>query len=239
VAESPAIARTAPLAPMQRMAAGHLARSFRESVPVTLHGEADAETLVALRARLNREPARAGRARITLTHLLVKAVAQTLRAHEGLNATLVGHEVRYFADINIGVALALADGNLVVPVLRNVDCKSLNEVAGALQALEERAAAGKLALADVQGATFTVSNGGAVPAVRWTTPIIPLGQAAILGVGALHEAALARNGEIIARRMLPTSLTFDHRFVNGVPAARFLEDLHDLIAEAHRLETGT
>ncbi len=88
-----------------------------------------------------------------------------------------------------------------------------------------------IALADVQGATFTVSNGGMVPSARWTTPIIPLGQAAILGIGALHEAAVARNGEIVARRVLPTSLTFDHRFVNGVPAARFLDDLHNLIAE--------
>ena len=231
MAESPAIARTAPLAPMQRIAAGHLSRSLRESVPVTLHGEADAEALVALRARLNTDPTRAGRPRITYTHLIVKSVAQTLRAHEGLNATLDGREVRYYADINIGVALALADGNLVVPVIRNVDCKSMDEIAGAMQALEERAAAGKLALADVQGATFTVSNGGMVPSARWTTPIIPLGQAAILGIGALHEAAVARNGEIVARRVLPTSLTFDHRFVNGVPAARFLDDLHNLIAE--------
>lgn len=223
---------------MQRIAAGHLARSARESVPVSLHGEADAEALVALRRRLNADPARAGRPRISYTHLIVKAVAQTLRAHEGLNATLEGREVRYYADINIGVALALADGNLVVPVIRNVDCKSVSEIAAAAQALEERAAAGKLRLEDVQGATFTVTNGGMVPSVRWTTPIIPLGQAAILGIGALYEAAVAREGEVVARRVLPTSLTFDHRFVNGLPAARFLENLHKLIAEARRIELG-
>jgi pyruvate dehydrogenase E2 component (dihydrolipoamide acetyltransferase) len=216
---------------MQRQAAAHLARSLRESVPVTIHGEADAEALVALRARLNSDPARAGRPRITFTHLIVKAVAQALRAHEGLNATLAGNEVRYYADINIGVALALRDGNLVVPVVRNVDCKPLADIAAELQTLEERAATGRLALEDVQGATFTVSNGGMVPSARWTTPIIPLGQAAILGVGALHAAAVVRDGDIVARQVLPTSLTFDHRFVNGVPAARFLDDLHKLIAE--------
>lgn len=238
MASSPAVARTAPLAAMQRMAAEHLARSARESVPVTLHGSADAEALMALRTRLNAEPARAGRARIAFTHLIVKAVAQALRAHEGLNATLEGREVRYYADINIGIALALADGNLVVPVIRNVDCKSVDEIAAAAQVLGERAAAGKLALADVQGATFTVSNGGQVPSVRWTTPIIPLGQAAILGIGALHEAAVARQGEVVARHVLPTSLTFDHRFVNGMPAARFLDDLHNLLAEARRIELG-
>jgi pyruvate dehydrogenase E2 component (dihydrolipoamide acetyltransferase) len=223
---------------MQRIAAEHLARSAREAVPVSLHGEADAEALVALRKRLNADPARAGRPRVTITHLVVKAVAQTLRAHEALNATLQGREVRYYADINIGVALALADGNLVVPVVRNVDCKSLEELAAALLALEERAAAGRLQLGDVQGGTFTVSNGGMVPSARWSTPIIPLGQAAILGIGALHEAAVAREREIVVRRLLPTSLTFDHRFVNGLPAARFVEDLHNLIADASRIELG-
>jgi pyruvate dehydrogenase E2 component (dihydrolipoamide acetyltransferase) len=238
VADSPAIARSAPLAPMQRMAAEHLARSLRESVPVTLHGAADAEALVALRARLNADPARAGRPRITYTHLVVKAVAQALRAHAGLNATLEGREVRYYADINIGVALALPDGNLVVPVIRNADASSVEAIALALGRLEERAAAGKLQLPDVQGATFTVSNGGMVPSARWTTPIIPLGQAAILGLGAVHEAAVAREGKVAVRRVLPTSLTFDHRFVNGIPAARFLDDLHALIADAQRIELG-
>jgi pyruvate dehydrogenase E2 component (dihydrolipoamide acetyltransferase) len=239
VAEHPAIARTAPLAPMQRIAAEHLARSLRECVPVTLHGEADAEALAALRARLNADPARAGRPLITYTHLIVKAAAQALRAHPGLNASLAGHEVRYYADIHIGLALALPDGNLVVPVIRNADSKTVDEVAAEAQALEERAVAGKLALAHVQGATFTVSNGGMVPSARWTTPIIPLGQAAILGVGALHEAAVVREGKVVARRVLPTSLTFDHRFVNGVPAARFVDDLHSLLADARRIELGT
>jgi pyruvate dehydrogenase E2 component (dihydrolipoamide acetyltransferase) len=238
VAESPTIARSAPLAPMQRMAAEHLARSQRESVPVTLHGAADAEALVALRARLNADPARAGRPRISFTHLIVKAVAQTLRAHAGLNATLDGREVRYYADINIGVALALPDGNLVVPVVRGADHSPVDAVASALEQLEARAAAGKLQLPDVQGATFTVSNGGMVPSARWTTPIIPFGQAAILGLGALHEAAVARDGKVVARRMLPTSLTFDHRYVNGMPAARFVDDLHNLIADAQRIELG-
>lgn len=234
----PAIARTAPLAAMQRMTAEHLARSLRESVPVSLHGEADAEALVALRARLNADPARAARPRITYTHLIVKAVAQTLRAHQGLNASLDGRQVRYYADINVGLALALADGNLLVPVIRNVDCLSVDELAAAVQALEERAAAGRLQLADVQGATFTVSNGGMVPSARWTTPIIPLGQAGILGIGALHEAAVARDGKAVVRRVLPTSLTFDHRFVNGVPASLFVEDLHNLLADARRIELG-
>ncbi|MCG3188639.1 MAG: Dihydrolipoyllysine-residue succinyltransferase component of 2-oxoglutarate dehydrogenase complex [Burkholderiaceae bacterium] len=87
----------------------------------------------------------------------------------------------------------------------------------------------------MQGATFTVSNGGALAAVRWTAPIIPLGQAAILALGAIHEAAVAQGGAVVVRRVLPTSLSFDHRFVNGVPAARFLDEIHQLIAEPGRI----
>lgn len=233
---APAAARTVPLAPMQRIAAEHLARCQRESVPVTLHGVVDAEALLALRQRLNAE--RPGGPRITLTHLVVKAVAQALRAHEGLNATLQGRDVLLHGAVHIGIAQALPDGHLIVPVLHDADQRSIDDLAAVAQALAERAAAGRLQLAEVQGATFTVSNGGQVPSVRWTTPIIPLGQAAILGLGALHEAPVARDGAVVVRRQLPTSLSFDHRFVNGVPAARFLDEVHQLIADPQRLRLG-
>lgn len=219
--------RSVALPPMQRIAAQHLARSLRESVPVTLHGQADAEALLALRARLA-APGQ-GEPRIGLTHLIVRAAALALRRHEGLNASLAGNELRLHADIHVGIAQALADGQLIVPVLRHADRGTLAELAAQARALGARAAAGKLDLHDVQGATFTVSNGGVVPSVRWTTPIIPLGQAAILGVGALHQAVVAHAGAAVVRWVLPTSLSFDHRFVNGVPAARFLDDLHRLI----------
>ncbi len=205
---------------------------------MTLHGEVDAEALAGLRAHLNSNPARTGLPRITYTHLIVKAVAQALRAHGGLNAALEGRDVHYFADVNIGVALSLSDGNLIVPVIPHADRSSLDAIAAVLERLESSAAAGKLRPADVQGATFTVSNGGMVPSARWTTPIIPHKQAAILAIGAVHEAVAVRDGTVVATRMLPTSLTFDHRFVNGVPAARFLDDFHGLIARAGRIDLG-
>ena len=165
----------------------------------------------------------------------MRAAALALRRHAGLNATLAGNELQLHDGIHIGIAQSLADGALVVPVLRHADRGAIDELAAAAQALAGRAAAGSLRLEDVQGATFTVSNGGIVPSVRWTTPIIPLGQAAILAIGALHEAVVAREGAAVVRRVLPTSLSFDHRFVNGVPAARFLEDVHRLIEDAQAL----
>lgn len=232
-----AIARTVALGAMQQLAAHHLARSLRESVPVTIMGEADVEALAELRESLNAARPQGSR-RITWNHLIVKAVAQALVAHPGLNATLVGREVRHYADVNIGVALALPDGNLIVPVIRNADRKSLAEVGAEAEDLGERARAGKLGLKDVQGGTFTVSNGGMIASVRWTTPVINGAQAAILGLGAIRQAAVVRDGALAVRRVLPTSLTFDHRFVNGIPASRFIETLHDLLAAPDQIDLG-
>lgn len=226
-------ARTVTLPPMQRLAAEHLARSQRESVPVTLHGVVEVDALLALRERL--VAAHAAGPRITLTHLLAKALAQALRAHPGLNATLQGERVLLHEGVHLGIAQALPDGALVVPVLRDAERLAIDALAAAAHDLAARALSGKLRLADVQGATFTVSNGGALAAARWTTPIIPLGQAAILALGAIHEAPVAHGGAVVVRRVLPTSLSFDHRFVNGVPAARFLDDVHQLIAEPARI----
>lgn len=230
-------ARTVTLPPMQRLAAEHLGRSLRQSVPVTIHGLVDAEALLALRAQLVAE--RPQGPRITLTHLVVMAVAQALRRHEGLNATLNGRELTLHGTVHAGIAQALPDDTLVVTVVRDADRLDVDTLAATAHALAARAAAGRLALEDVQGATFTVSNGGALPSVRWTTPIIPLGQAAILGLGAVHEAPAVHDGAVVVRRLLPTSLSFDHRFVNGVPAARFLDEVHQLIAQPQRIQLGT
>jgi len=231
--------RAAPLPPMQRMAAAHLAESHRETAPVTLFGEIDAEPIEALRARLNRERSADDPGRISLTHLLIKACAQALRAHPEMNVGLVDDQRLEWAEINIGVALATAKGDLIVPVLRRVDRKPLAEIAVALADLEARGRTGKLKLSEVKGGTFTLSNPGMVKSARWTTPIIHRPQCAILGVGAIRDAAVVRNGQVVAGRVLPTSLTFDHRLVNGVPASLFVDTLHDLIGTPDRLDLGT
>ena len=229
------IAEVVPLGPMQRMAAQHLSQSHLETAPVTLLGEAEVDGLVALRQALN-----AGRKetdpRISYTHLILKILALVLGRHPRLNSALVERELHVFADINIGMALSLPDGNLIVPVIRHVDRKPLDEVALEAAELAARGTAGKLGLDDVRGGTFTLTNAGMVPSARWTTPIIALPQAAILGLGAVRQAAVVRNGEVVAGNVLPLSLTFDHRLVNGLPASEFLDDLGRLLAEPPEAE---
>lgn len=232
------VTRAAPLPPMQRMAAAHLAESHRETAPVTLLGDVDAEPIEALRARLNRDLPSGSPNRISLTHLLVKACAQALRAHPDVNVGFVDGQRLEWSEINVGVALSTPKGDLIVPVLRRADTKPLSAIVAELADLETRGRAGKLTLAEVKGGTFTLSNAGMVKSARWTTPIIHRPQCAILGIGAIRDAAVVRNGQVVAGRMLPTSLTFDHRLVNGVPASLFVDALHDLIAAPDRLELG-
>lgn len=231
-------ARIAPLPPMQRMAAQHLAESHRETAPVTLLGEIEAEALSTLGKTLNAGRSADDPRRVSLTHLLIKATAQALRAHPTLNVGFIDGKLHEWRDVNLGVALAMPNGNLIVPVLRHADRKPLAEIVAELAGLEARGRAGKLALADVKGGTFTLSNAGMVKSARWTTPIIHSPQCAILGIGAIREAAVVRDGVVVAGRVLPTSLTFDHRLVNGVPASLFMDTLHGLVAEASRIDLG-
>ncbi|MCP5370839.1 MAG: 2-oxo acid dehydrogenase subunit E2 [Hyphomicrobiales bacterium] len=217
-----------PLGPMQRMAAAHLARRHAETAAVTLFGEAEADGLVALKARLDG---------VTYTALVLKAVAQTLRRHPHLNAALEDDAAQVYDEINIGLALALADGNLVVPVLRRADTRPVAEVAAWIAAAEDRPG-GKFTRDELSGGTFTLTNAGMIPSTRFTTPIIPARQAAILGLGALRRAPVVRDGQVTAGWLLPTSLTFDHRLLNGVPASRFVDDLHGLLARPDDIDLG-
>jgi len=230
-----AMTRIAPLGPMQRMAAQHLADSHRETAPVTLFGDVDASSLLALRRNLNQDRPEGSANRVSITHLLIKVVAQALRAHPALNVGFIDGQLHEWQDFNIGVALAMPKGELIVPVIRHADGKSLDAIIADLSALETRARAGKLALADVKGGTFTLSNAGMVKSARWTTPIIHRPQCAILGAGAIREAAVIKDGRVEPGIVLPLSLTFDHRLVNGLPASLFLDSVYDLIADASRI----
>lgn len=229
-------ARVSRLGAMQRIAAERLSRSHLETAPVTLLGEAECDALVALREEINAGRAEDGR--FSFTHLLVKLLAQALREHPQMNCALIEGALHVFEAVNIGVALALPDGNLVVPVVKDADRKPLSEVARELRDLEARGAAGKLALADVSGGTFTLTNAGMVPGARWTTPIVLIPQCAILGTGARRTAPVVRGERIEAAWVMPTSLTFDHRAVNGVPASRFVETVHARLGAPERVDFG-
>ena len=233
-----AAVRGARLGPMQRIAAAHLLKSHLETAPITLLGEVEVDALVTLRETLNLDAHGEHGLRTSLTALLVKITAQALREHPALNATFVDGNLHLASAVHVGVAMSIPGDNLVVPVIRNADQLTLAEVSIALADLGQRAMEGRLVLDDVRGATFTLTNPGGLRTARWSTPIVALPQCAILGVGALARRAVVREERIVPAWVLPTSLTVDHRVVNGVPAQRFVDTLHALLSEPSKVQLG-
>jgi len=204
--------------------------SAAAAVHVTAMEKADALALQQLRQR--EQPVAAGRAiRLTWLPFIVKALTLVLERYPLLNSTLDQEqgEIILHRQINIGFAVDTPDG-LLVPVLRNVRRLSILELAAALQQLAKRARDRQIAPAELKGGTFTVTNYGALGGI-WGTPIINPPEAAILGVGRIEEVPVVRNGQLVARPVVPLSLTFDHRIIDGGTAHRFLNGLVDHIED--------
>ena len=164
--------------------------------------------------------------------MLIHAAARALMRHPRVNSRLDGAEIVAAANANVGVAVALEEG-LIVPVVRGAERKSLREIAVESRALGEKARAGHLKLEDVGGGTFTITNLGTW-GIDAFTPILNIGETAILGVGRIIEKPAIYRGEISRRAMMWLSLTFDHRIVDGAPAAEFLRDVIDIFNYGER-----
>ena len=221
--EAPPAARVIPFTGMRRAIAERMTESLQTMAQVTITTEADVTGLVEFVDRLKT------RADISYTAVLVKAVAAALKQHPILNSTLVGDEIRLLDEINIGVGVALDEG-LIVPVIRNADRLSLAEIDRELKRLAAAARAGTLTVDEVTGSTFTISNLG-MYGVDAFTPIINPPEVAILGVGRITEKPAVYRGQVAVRSLMTLSLTFDHRVVDGAPAAAFLQTLAGMLAQ--------
>ena len=209
-----------PVSPMRQLIAERMVASGRTAAPVTLTTEADATELVAWRQQARLLAKGSGRPAPAYNDLLVKLVAGALREHPRLNAVWTESRIVLADQVNIGLAVDSENG-LVVPVLRGADGKGLEELAAESRRLVKAAQDRSLIPADVRGATFTITNLGSY-GIDAFTPIIDLPQCAILGVGRIVEKPAVYGGQVVPRQMVALSLTFDHRIVDGVPAARFL-----------------
>jgi len=225
--KAPPVRRAIPFVGMRQMIAERMTESLRTMAQVTITTEVDATELVRLREQLKAE------FDLTYTDLVVKAAAKALREHPLLNATLVGDEIQLLEEVHIGVAVALEEG-LIVPVVRDADKKTLQEIAQETRRLAEGAREGTLTVDEVTGSTFTVTNLG-MYGVDTFTPIINPPEAAILGVGRIVEKPAMHEGQIVKRALMQLSLTFDHRIVDGAPAAKFLRTVKGLLESPYRL----
>lgn len=219
-----------PLTGMRRVIADRMQASLQNSAQLTLHTEADVTDLAARRQAFRADEA-GNRVRVTTSDLILKACAEALRRHWRANAAIVGNEIHYLEDIDIGFAVALEDG-LIVPIVRHADRKSIVEIARETADLAGRARSGRLKPDEVSGGTFTVSVLGMVDAF---TPIINPPESAILGVGRIVEKPAVHMGTIEIRSLMALSLTIDHRVIDGEPGARLLRRIRQYLEAPDRL----
>jgi pyruvate dehydrogenase E2 component (dihydrolipoamide acetyltransferase) len=223
------------LSRVRALTAERMATSAREAARVTLFLEADFTETVRFREQLQPEFARRGTPKLPWDAVIARAAALALVEHPGVGAQWTDDGLRPLpATIDVGVAVAQEPEGLVVPVLRNAGERSLRELAADLLDLVVRARAGRLAPAEMQGGTLTLTNLGAYR-VDGFTPIINPPEAAILGVGRIAPKAVVEAGEIVARTMCTLSLSFDHRVVDGAPAAAYLARLAELLERPYAL----
>lgn len=208
---------------MRKIVAERMAESATTAPHVTLTSEVDMTRAIELRTQLLPKVERVTGFRLSHTETILKVVASTLKKHPLVNATLEGDTISMHHDVHIGLAVAVPNG-LMVPVVKHADKKGLSELTTACKTLATKARNGELSTDDLTGGTFTVSNLG-MYAVDSFTPIINLPQAAILGVGRIQEKPVGVDGSIQLRPMMTLSLSFDHRVIDGAPAAEFLTDL--------------
>lgn len=221
-----------PLDPARRTIARRLSESLQNAVPVTLTREVDATALCALRAQLL-ELWPPGAPRLSFTDLFVAMAACALLRHPQLNGTFDGEQVADGPPVDVALAVDTPRG-LVAPVLRTCETRALPWLAAERTRLVERALANRLAPADLADGSFTLSNLGPL-AIDAFTPVLNPPQIAILGVGRMRPVPALEAGQLVTRQALVLSLTFDHRVVDGAPAARFLAEVADLIAAPQRI----
>jgi pyruvate dehydrogenase E2 component (dihydrolipoamide acetyltransferase) len=223
-------ARHEPIGLLRRVVAEHMGASVHTGAAVTLTTKADATELVRLRNAMKA----AGSIQPVPSYnvLLAVLVARALVMHPLLNASLNGEEILYWETVNVGIAVDTERG-LVVPVLWDVASKSMGQLSVEAEDLLGRAAAGKAQPDELSGGTFTITNLGSMD-VDFFTPIINPPQCAVLGLGRLNKEFMAgENDEPIVRTMLPLSLTFDHRLVDGGPAAHFLKQVKQFVEQPY------
>jgi pyruvate dehydrogenase E2 component (dihydrolipoamide acetyltransferase) len=206
-----------PLTGIKKTTAERVSLSFRTAPHSTVIMEVDMSNAAKIRSQKQ----------LSYTALLVKAVANTLKKHPLVNSTLEDEKIKVYEDINVGVAVATEHG-LVVPVIHNADSKSLEEIASALKDLAIKAREGRLTKEEVTGGTFTLTNLGMFD-VDLFMPIINPPEAAILAAGRVLDKPIVEDKEIVIKPTIQLSLAYDHRIIDGAPAAQFLKEIKTIM----------
>ena len=225
-----------PMTRMRARIAERLMQSKNSIAMLTSFNEVNLSKVMQMRKELGEQFEKANGIKLGFMSFFAKAAANALQKHPIINASVDGNDIIYhgYADISIAVA---TDKGLVTPVLRNVERMSFADIEQGIATFAKKARDGKLGLEDLQGGTFTITNGGTFGSLM-STPIVNPPQSAILGMHAIKERAIVENGQVIAAPMMYIALSYDHRIIDGKDAVLFLVDIKNQLENPHRMLLG-
>ncbi|WP_433597544.1 dihydrolipoamide acetyltransferase family protein [Nocardia sp. CA-135953] len=224
-----------PLSTIQQVSAKRLTESKQQAPHIYLTSAIDVTDLLAFRVEINRTLEQAGKTKVSVNDLLVKAVATALRTDPAVNVSIADDKLLRHRGIHLGIAVATPAG-LLVPVVRDADRKSVSEIATETRDKAERARDRKLRADEMSGGTFTISNLGMFGIEQFTAVINPP-ESAILAVGAAKDELRLDDSQVVTRSILRVTLSADHRAIDGATAARFLQQLTELLEHPLRIIT--
>ncbi|MEA5444209.1 2-oxoglutarate dehydrogenase complex dihydrolipoyllysine-residue succinyltransferase [Gammaproteobacteria bacterium AB-CW1] len=225
--------RRVPMSRMRARIAERMVESQSNAAMLTSFNEVDLTEVMALRKRYKESFEKEHGVRLGFMSFFVKAAVEALKKHPIINASVEGKDVIYHDYWDIGIAVS-SDKGLVVPVVRDCDQKGFAQIEGDIAAYAQKARKGGLGMDDLQGGTFTITNGGVFGSLI-STPIINPPQSAILGMHKIQERPMVVDGEIKARSMMYIALTYDHRIIDGKDAVQFLVSIKESLEDPARL----
>ena len=226
-----------PMSRLRQSIAKRLVQAQQTAAMLTTFNEINMQPVMSLRAKYKDEFERThGGVRLGFMSFFVKAATEALKRYPAVNASIDGDEIVYHGYQDIGVAVS-SDRGLVVPVLRSAESMSLAEIEAQIRDYGAKAQSNKLSIEQMQGGTFTISNGGVFGSLL-STPILNPPQTAILGMHKIQERPVAENGQVVIRPMMYLALSYDHRMIDGKEAVQFLVAIKNYIEDPARLVMG-
>ena len=228
------VERRVPMTRLRASIASRLVEAQQTAAMLTTFNELDMAPVMTMRRRYGDEfQARHNGTKLGFMGFFVRAAVEALKRFPSVNASIDGSDIIYHGYYDIGVAVS-TDRGLVVPVIREADALGLHQIEDAIVDYSTRARDGKLALTDIQGGTFTISNGGVFGSLL-STPILNPPQTAILGMHKIEERPVVVDGEVVVRPMMYLALSYDHRLIDGREAVQFLVTIKELVEDPARI----
>ena len=228
------VERRVPMTRLRATIARRLVEAQQTAAMLTTFNEVDMAPVMTMRSRYGEEfQERHNGTRLGFMGFFVRAAVEALKRFPSVNASIDGNDIVYHGYYDIGVAVS-TDRGLVVPVIRDADALAMHQIEDAITEYGERARDGRLAIADVSGGTFTISNGGVFGSLL-STPILNPPQTAILGMHKIEDRPVVVDGEVVVRPMMYLALSYDHRLIDGREAVRFLVTMKELVEDPARM----